>query len=94
MLHTTTDGKNTSESGTDPSRVVWTVELRNSLVLSCRKKPPETTDMATIRDQKEMRKVEMEQDTSLKGVWKKRRRTLSHVEHTEESNRIGTLGTF
>ncbi len=65
MLHTTTDGKKTSESGTDPSRVVWTVELRNSLVLSCRKKPPETTDMATIRDQKEMRKVEMEQDTSL-----------------------------
>ena len=32
MLHTTTDGKKTSESGTDPSRVVWTVALRNSVV--------------------------------------------------------------
>ncbi len=67
MLHTTTEGKKTSESGTLPSRVVCTVELRNSRVLSWRKKPPESTDMVTTRDQNEMRNVEIEQDTSLEG---------------------------
>jgi hypothetical protein len=30
MLQTTTDGKKTSVSGTLPSRVVWTVEFKNS----------------------------------------------------------------
>jgi hypothetical protein len=52
MLHTTTDGKNTSVRGTLPSKVVWTVEFMNSEVLSCKKKPPETTDPKTIKDQK------------------------------------------
>jgi hypothetical protein len=30
ILQTTTDGKNTSVSGTLPSNVVWTVEFKNS----------------------------------------------------------------
>jgi hypothetical protein len=34
------------------SRVVCTVDLRNSLVLSWRKKPPETTEAKTIMLQK------------------------------------------
>ena len=34
------------------SRVVWTVDLRNSLVLSWRKNPPETTEAKTMMDQK------------------------------------------
>jgi hypothetical protein len=32
------------------SSVVWTVDFRNSLVLSCRKKPPETTEANTMID--------------------------------------------
>ena len=60
MLHTTTDGKNTSDSGTLPSSVVWTVELMNSLVLSWRKKAPAITEAMTIRDQKADRKVLMQ----------------------------------
>ena len=42
----------TWESGTMESRVVWTVDLRNSLVLSCKKNPPETTEANTIMDLK------------------------------------------
>ena len=38
--------------GTMESRVVWTVDLRNSLVLSCKKNPPETTDANTMMDLK------------------------------------------
>ena len=37
------------------SRVVWTVDLRNSLVLSWRKNPPETTLANTIMDQNTLR---------------------------------------
>ena len=52
MLHTTTDGKNTSDRGTLPSKVVWTVAFRNSLVLLLKKNPPDTTDSITINVQK------------------------------------------
>ena len=37
------------------SRVVWTVDLRNSLVLSWRKNPPLTTLANTIMDQNTLR---------------------------------------
>lgn len=57
MLHTSTEGKNTSERGTLPSSVVCTVAFQNSMVLSCRKKPPENTEVRTMRSQKVMRKV-------------------------------------
>ena len=45
----------TWDRGTMESRVVWTVDLRNSLVLSWRKKPPETTLANTMMDQNTLR---------------------------------------
>ena len=74
MLQTTTEGKKTSERETLLSRVVWTVDLRNSPVLSWRKKSPESTDRATIRDQKDRRNVLIEQETTLEEEGGKKRK--------------------
>ena len=43
------------------SSVVWTVDLRNSLVLSWRKKPPETTEAKTM--------IDLGQGTNRFGEW-------------------------